>query len=157
MPLRALPRTALGASGIAFEDWFADLLQRANVPFERASQKFSANVPRAYQNVDFAVSANELSHSLGDSLPVELIVGPVPRVIAGRRKVFESYLAATDASTVLVVSAQLNQPTSIWPMTTTGEVLACSALAMVHEMRSATFGAAVLALHSAAVQGDPIG
>lgn len=152
--LNALPRSAAGASETVFESWFTELLRYARVPFDRRSPIDHKDLPRAYAYVDFAVSADELSANLGDPLPVELILGQASRVVPRRSKAFESYLRATEASTVLVVSAA-EQPPHIWTISG-GDVLACSAMTLVREMRSATFGAAVLAVRNSATRRAPV-
>lgn len=148
--LKSLPQTpAGGGSGLAFESWFSDLLRDAAVPFEQSSPIEGEELPRAYRELDFAVSADELSANLGDPLPVELALGLADRLVVGRRKTFRTYLRATGANLVLVVSLSKDQTTSIWSVGI-GDVLACSALRLVQEMRSATFGEAILALRNSA-------
>ncbi|WP_419773320.1 toll/interleukin-1 receptor domain-containing protein [Gordonia alkanivorans] len=153
--LISLPRTPSGASNHQFEDWFSRLLQLARVPFERSGKAQRTETRRPLDLLDFAVSSDELAPNLGDPLPIELILGPADRVLRGRRNTFNLYLTATSARTLLVVSAQDDEPTRLWP-NVAGEVLTCSALTLVRRMRSAQFGVAVLSLHNEAVRKDSV-
>jgi hypothetical protein len=154
--LYALPHTAAGGgSERAFFQWFNELLSYADVPFEMSSRLNHAEVPRAFANADFAVSADELSANLGDPLPVELILGQAFRIVPQRAKTFELYLKAAEASMVLVVSMADQQSARIWTIPG-GDVLACSAATLLQEMRFATFGEAVLAVRNSAIRKAPV-
>ncbi|WP_301150231.1 hypothetical protein [Mycobacterium simiae] len=149
--LNTLAHEQIGMSERAFESWFRELLQLAAVPFEQSSRMKMEALPGTYgPNVDFAVSAEELSPNLGDPLPVELIVGQASKVVPRRKKTLESYLRLTGANAVLVVSVA-QQPPKIWSVAA-GEIFACSAFTLLREMRFVTFGSAVLALRRSATR-----
>lgn len=151
--LESLPRTAAGgAAGAAFEDWFRDLLEAAQVPFSQSAHVPDTNLPRAFSYMDFAVSIDELRANLGDPLPVELVLGVSDRVVSQRKKLYESFLRATGARTLLVISAAVNEPANIIQINH-GEALTCSANLLLDEMRLKPFGLAVLAIRNRAAQG----
>lgn len=138
-----------GADGARFEAWFAELLADVDLPYTSSARVPKAENAPSYDNVDFAISASELGPNLGDPLPIELVLGSPRRVLRSRADSFDKYLAATGATTLLVVTLS-SEPLGIRELTN-GEVLWVPASRLLHELRSHTFGQAVLAMRSLAL------
>lgn len=142
-------------SYLYFEDWFAMLLEAAQVPFERAKRVPALGRPEA--EIDYVVTADELRGNLGNLLPIELLTGRGRRTfetLRSRLKSFRKYFQATGAETVLVVVLHFEEPPqlmSAWD----GSILLTSAADLVDWMRIRTFGNAVISLRNAAIhRGD---
>lgn len=142
-----------GANAARYEAWFGELLSAVDVPFTTAARVPDAE-PAQYDNVDFAISAAELSPNLGDPMPVELVLGPVRRVLRARVDSFDKYLAATGATTLLVVTL-VDDPPGIRGLSN-GEVLWVSASRLLNELRHRTFGLAVLELRNRAIDSPGV-
>jgi hypothetical protein len=148
-PTAASPGDAPAASGAQFEHWFASLLDAAEVPFDRGAVA-DATLPRAFQRIDFVVTVDELERNLGSPLAIELLAGrSISRVLPSRLAAYSAYLAATGATTLLVVALRGVDAPQLIPVPG-GALVACNPQDLVKQMQNRTFGEAVLSLRNAA-------
>jgi hypothetical protein len=136
----------------SFSSWFADVLDSANVPYDRGARTNSEPL-EVSEGIDFVVTANELDGNLGNPLPVELKTGdPLEILLPTRSHELASHLAATGASTLLLVARSGIDEPQLLPLTG-GSLLACSARDLLEGMEGRTFGEAVIELRNRAAHG----
>jgi hypothetical protein len=138
-----------GGQELPFSSWFAAVLDRARVPYDKAAPSNSFGVG-PFDRIDFVVTANELDGNLGNPLPVELKArGSLEAFLRSRADAFASYLASTGATTLLLVALTGVKLPQLMPLAG-GSLLACNARSLVDEMEDHTFGQAVIQLRNQA-------
>lgn len=141
----------LGGEGVQFESWFAEVLDRAHVPYDQSVTYNEQQEQSSLFGIDFVVTANELEGNLGNPLPVELKTrGSFSALFQSRQQTFASYLSATGARTLLLVALNGIDEPQLLPLPA-GGLLACDARHLVRLMADETFGQAVIALRNQAV------
>jgi len=137
----------------AFEQWFAQVLDRAKVPYDRS--RILKSEQRAFE-IDFVVTADEFKGNLGNPLPIELkLSGSMQRGIFSRLDTLGAYLRATGAQTLLFLTGSTEENAVLLGVNG-GVVLTCDARTLVRAMSSNTFGRAVIDIRNKVAHGVPL-